>query len=118
MFAGIPSDNIHQHILSYLPPIEYTWVPTISTHFNHIMKRNLNLYNQKQYEMRIHPPNMQQNGTQGWKMILEHRFRRIAMKPHDGVTQDPILQAIPSPYSRGNLSLSFSVHLVFWWNMT
>ena len=44
---GIPSDNIHAHILSFLPSKEYKKLPILSTHFRDIFKNSPHIYNNK-----------------------------------------------------------------------
>ena len=44
---GIPSNNIHAHILSFLPSTEYKKLPLLSTHFRDIFRNSPHLYNSK-----------------------------------------------------------------------
>ena len=50
---GIPSDNIHAHILSYLPAREYKKLPLLSTHFRYILKKSTWLYNNNGYRIQL-----------------------------------------------------------------
>ena len=46
---GIPSDYIHGHILSFLPPIEFKKLPLLSKHFKFICRNYQYLYNNMGY---------------------------------------------------------------------
>ena len=50
---GIPSDNIHAHILSFLPTIEFKKIPSLSKHFRYILKHNPYIYNSKGYKVHL-----------------------------------------------------------------
>ena len=71
---GIPSDNIHAHILSFLPAIEYKKLPLLSKHFRFILRNNPYLYNNKGYttrlEFQIDPKDM--NDKSKTRVLIHH----------------------------------------------
>ena len=50
---GIPSDNIHAHILSFLPSVEYKKLSLLSKHFKFICKNYHYLYNDMGYIVQL-----------------------------------------------------------------
>ena len=50
---GIPSDNIHAHILSFLPSTEYKKLSLLSRHFKFICRNNPYLYNNMGYTVQL-----------------------------------------------------------------
>ena len=68
--SGIPSDDIHAKIISFLPSNEYKKLPMLSTHFRDIMKNHAYIYNKIGYTIDISLQNSYWRRVIGFDLLL------------------------------------------------
>eukprot|EP01084_Bolivina_argentea_P148849 260150_1 len=93
---GIPSDNVHAQIISYLPSKDYRRINSVSKHFRQIMQKYPWIYHEKSYTIYVYPNYI--DDTQRWQMFANHNEQRIEFRPSEN-TKARQISIIPNPFT-------------------
>ena len=107
--SGIPSDDIHAKIISFLPSNEYKKLPMLSTHFRNIMKTHSYIYNKMGYILDISLQNSYWRRVIGFDFCVNHREKRFDIKAMEYIGDDDDMKEIPDsiPYEPKKIDFPF-----------